>query len=596
VIALQKARTFALAVSLALVVACGQTSNHGDQPPAGGSGGALASGGSGGRALAGGGVAPHAGSVAAGEAGNLAGSGGFASGAGGGDSTRPDPCAAPEQPETPLRRLTHTQFDNTVRQVLGVETHPGDVFPAEEYPPGLGSTNSFLIESYHRFAHDFAFQATSNDESLREVLGCDLAARGESECLQEFLAGRVARLLRRPLDADDESDFSQVFTRGAELGGGFAGGVRAVLEVALQSPEFLYRVELGEPANASAGDPRAGWGRLTPYEMASRLSYFYWDSAPDDELVQAAASGGLRTREEVTEQARRLLGDDQAKLMARPFYSELFGLSRLERPAGSPISAEMSVLLARETDLFLDYAGFGEPGDFETLLTSPSTWVNEDLASHYGVPGVFGDEFVRVELEPSRRAGILTQGSFLVSHAHESTTNPFSRGLRVVEALLCQDVPVEPALPVTVPEPPPPDATTRQRWEIATSQPECAECHRLVNQIGFAFEHYDQWGVWRDTENGLAIDTTGELAVEDAVGRFDGVAELARLIAGSEVAKRCFSEKWLAHAYARPLSAADACSLSQLEPAFAGGKIRELLLALSVTDGFLYRPLPATAP
>ena len=582
-------------------MACGQTSNHGDQPPAGGSGGALASGGStGGRALAGGGVAPHAGSEAAGGSGNVAGSGGFASGAGGGDSAMPDPCAAPVESEAPLRRLTHLQFDNTVRRVLGVETHPADVFPAEEYPPGLGSTNSFLIESYHRFAHDFAFQATSDDDSLRDVLGCDVAARGEDECLREFLAGRVARLFRRPLDADDESDFKQVFARGAELGGGFAGGVRAILEVALQSPEFLYRVEFGEPADAGAGDPRADWGRPTPYEMASRLSYFYWDSAPDDELLQVAASGGLRTREEVAEQARRLLGDDQAKPMARRFYFQLFGLSRLERlerTSGSPISAEIAVLLQRETALFLDYAGFGEPGDFETLLTSPSTWVNEGLATHYGVPGVSGDEFVRVELDPSRRAGILTQGSFLVSHARETETDPFSRGLRVGEALLCQDVPVEPLdLPIFVPEPPPPNATTRQRWEIATSPSECAECHRLPNHLGFALEHYDQWGVWRDTENGAAIDTTGELAVEDAVGRFDGVAELARLIAHSDVAKRCFSEKWLAHTYARPLSAADACSLSQLEPAFAAGKIRELLLALSLTDGFRYRPLAANTP
>jgi hypothetical protein len=185
----------------------------------------------------------------------------------GGGSADPDPCSAPVESEVPLRRLTHLQFNNTVRRVLEVETNPADLFSPEEYPPGLGAARPRLLESYHRFAHDFALQATSNGDSLRDVLGCDVAARSEDECLREFLAGPVARLLRRPLDADDESDFNQVFAQGAELAGGFAGGVRAILEVALQSPEFLYRVELGEPADASGGDPRAGWERPTPYEM-----------------------------------------------------------------------------------------------------------------------------------------------------------------------------------------------------------------------------------------------------------------------------------------------------------------------------------------
>jgi hypothetical protein len=503
-----------------------------------------------------------------------------------------DACAAPSLPESPLRHLTQIEFDNTVREVFDVDELPLAVFPLERRDePGLGPIGARHIELYHQFAHDFAIQATSSAEALDETTDCDLASEGEAACKERLFARRIAPLWRRPLDAEERSDLEEVFANGAELGGGFAGGVRAVLEVALQSPEFVYHLEFGEPLDVPADDPRAGWGRPTPYEMASRLSYLYWEAPPDDELVAAAERGGLRSQDEIREQAGRLLAGDAAKRMTRPFYFNLLDIRQRPWPSTGALTEELQGYMFSETTHFVDHATFGEPGDFASLLTDPTTWVNEELATYYGIPGVTGEAFVRVELDSTRRGGILTQGSFLVSHTTPGSSHPFFRGLRIFTQLLCQELPAPPVVVGLLPLENTSDMTTRQKFEIVNTQPECAQCHRETQQLGYALEHFDHLGLWRDTDNGRPVDATGTLAVTDAAGSFNGAVELARLIVSSSDAKRCFASKWLAHAYGRALGSADACSLDQVERAFTQGRIRDLLVAIALSDGFRYRPL-----
>jgi hypothetical protein len=562
----------------------GTTSGQGGGPSAGGPNGGTTPG--------------HGGGVSDGRGGasGLGGASGGGGGSGGGGSggRAAEACTAPLLPESPLRRLTEIEFDNTVREVFDVDEFPLVSFPSElSGAPGLGPINALHIELYHQFAHDFAIQATSSAAALDETTECNLVSEGESACKERLFARRIAPLWRRPLDAEDRSDLDEVFANGAELGGGFAGGVRAVLEVALQSPEFVYHLEFGEPLDVPADDPRAGWGRPTPYEMAARLSYLYWEAPPDDELVEAAERGGLRSQDEIREQAARLVAGEAAKRMTRPFYFNLLGIHQppwLTTGQGA-LTAELQGSMLSETTHFVDHATFGEPGDFASLLTAPTTWVNEELATYYGIPGVTGEEFVRVELDSSRRAGILTQGSFLVSQATPGSSHPFYRGARIFRDLLCQELPAPPSVVVPVVPEATNDMTTRQRFETINTQPECAQCHRETQQLGYALEHFDQFGLWRDTDNGRPVDATGTLVVTDAAGSFDGAVELARLIAASSDAKRCFASKWLAHAYGRALGSADACSRDQVERAFTEGRIRELLVALALSDGFLYRPL-----
>jgi hypothetical protein len=586
-------------VVLAATVGCGGSSTSDGPSPGENSAGAKTGGttlGQGGGRSAGGasgGTAPGQGGGMSAARGGASGLEGGSGGAGSGGRAA-DACAAPLLPESPLRRLTQIEFDNTVREVFDVDQLPLVLFPPEPRDePGLGRIGARHIELYHQFAHDFAIQATSSAEALDETTDCDLMTEGEAACKERLFARRIAPLWRRPLDAEERSDLDEVFAKGAELAGGFAGGVRAVLEVALQSPEFVYHLEFGEPLDVPADDPRAGWGRPTAYEMASRLSYLYWEAPPDDELVQAAERGGLRSRDEIREQAARLLADEAAKRMTRPFYFNLLGIPHQpwQATGEGALTAEIQGAMLSETAHFVDHATFGDPGDFASLLTDPTTWVNEELATYYGIPGVTGEAFVRVELDSTRRGGILTQGSFLVSHTTPGSSHPFFRGLRIFAQLLCQELPAPPVVVDLLPLENTSDMTTRQRFETVNTQPECAQCHRETQQLGYALEHFDHLGLWRDTDNGRPVDATGTLVVTDAAGSFNGAVELAGLIAASRDAKRCFASKWLTHAYGRALGSADACSRDQVERAFTEGRIRELLVAIALSDGFLYRPL-----
>jgi hypothetical protein len=329
--------------------------------------------------------------------------------------------------------------------------------------------------------------------------------------------------------------------------------------------------------------------------MASRLSYLFWGSAPDAELFDAASRDALRTPVEIEAQARRLLADDRARPAVGNFYLRLLGLVGREFPAvGSAehpsFTAEIASLLTTETEAFTADVTLGGDGDFTTLLTAPYTFVNEPLAAHYGIEGISGSEFQRAEVDASRRGGLFTQASFLAANALGPYTNPSRRGHTVATAFLCLMMPEEPDGVERPPEPPPAGLTTRQRFETHAESAACAGCHVEIDPLGFAFEHFDAAGLWRDTEGGLTIDTSGELLATDAAGPFDGALELSRRIAESDDAKRCFVEKWFAHAHGRAATSEDACSLQTLERAFKseGWNLRELLVALTQNDAFSY--------
>jgi hypothetical protein len=505
-------------------------------------------------------------------------------------------CPSPTAPPAPLRRLTRFAYNNTVRDLLGDGSRPADSLPVDywDYQPNDAEVQmapSMLADGYHRLAHQAAAGVTRDAASAIAFAGCDPATTGESACVDRFIRSFVPRFFRRAFEPDDATELGAVFTSGRQLGGDFASGVRAVVEVALQSPEFLYRVELGEPA-----DPQMPQlGRPTPYEMATRLSYLLWGSAPDAMLLEAAAAGKLRTKEEIAAQARRLLADARAREVVRYFYFQLMRLlggTLADRP-GSTVTLEIAPLLLEETRRFVDEVTWQGAGDFRALLTAPITFLNGPLARFYGVPGIEGDEFRRVDVNPSQRGGLLTQGSVLVTTSPGARTSPTRRGLLVVQQLLCAEIPPPPPeISIVPPNPTDPTATTRQLYQAIGAEPACAGCHQLFDPIGFAFEHYDGDGRWRDRENGQPIDATGELRSTDARGTFDGAIELGARLGRSQDAQTCFVRKWLTFATGRTVTDADACSRQLLVDAFTrtNGNVRELLVALTQTDAFLYRP------
>jgi len=523
--------------------------------------------------------------------------GGMPGGAGGGavdgglDAT-PTACPTATAAAAPLRALTRFEYNNSVRDLFMDTSRPADALPSDSETNVVDemSRPPQLVEGYHTLAHDFAVARTKDAASVVALLGCDPATAGEDSCRQKLIGELVPRIFRRGPLPDDAAEFAEVFAAGAKLGAGFAGGVRAVLEVALQSPEFLYRVEFGEPTATPAV------ARPTGYEQATRLSYLLWGSTPDAALLAAAAAGQLSTREQIAAQARRLLADPRAHDVVRYFTFQLLRLhdvdyTKLVGPNAN-FTEDLGRLMLEETRLFIDEVTWQGAGDFRALLTSPVSFLNGPLAAFYGVPGVSGDAFMKVSLDPTRRGGVLTQPSWLASTSSGNTTNPTQRGLTVL-GLLCRPLPPPSPTVIALPDSPPGVATTRERLTMVTADATCAACHRLSDSVGFAFEHYDAVGRWRDTDNGRPVDASGELVDGDVAGPVNGAVDVGTMLARSQDARSCYVGNWMAFAYGRREVAADACSRQSLMETFTrtDGSIPELLVALTQTEAFLTRPL-----
>ncbi len=508
-------------------------------------------------------------------------------------------CEAPPVPRAPLRRITRVEYHNTIQHLLGIESSAVDVLPGEEAGSGFGNdadalnASRLLIDGYLAVARDIGQKATADAAALLRVTGCDPAS-GETECKQSFLGSFLTRVFRRPPDDAELSSYGAMFDQGQTLGGDFASGVRAVIERSLQAPQFLYRIEVGAPV-----DPTRGLGRPTGYEMATRLSYLLWSSAPDASLLDAAASGMLDTPEGVHEQARRMLDDDKAKVGLRNFHTQLFGtggLDYLERDAEyyPTFKRGMGKLFREETEHFLDYVIFEGGGDLATVFTAPYTFVNGPLAELYGIPGVTGDGFVKVDLDTTRRKGLFTQASILTLTTPGSRTDPVVRGKWLYTKTLCGVVP-DPPPDVPLLSEPEPGQPVRERLAQHQSDPGCRGCHTLMDPLGLPFEHFDGIGLWRDTDNGAEIDASGAIPVGDIAGPFDGAIEFAEKVAGSQDVRECYVGRYMTYAYGRAIAADDACSRAEAEAAFeqAQGNIKALALAITQTDGFLLRAIVA---
>jgi len=234
-------------------------------------------------------------------------------------------------------------------------------------------------------------------------------------------------------------------------------------------------------------------------------------------------------------------------------------------------------------------------GDFTTMMSAPFSFLNGPLAKFYGVPGITGDAFQRVALDSTRRAGVLTQASLLTITTPGSHNNPVVRGKFIYTKLLCGEVP-DPPVGLMVKEPAAdPTRTTRERFIAHRTNATCAGCHVKLDSIGFGLDHYNGVGLWQDLDNGKPVDDSGNIPDGDAAGDFKGGVELAGKIAKSQDAQQCYVGQWLEFAYGRFRLADDACSNQSLVTAFkeSKGNVKALLLALTQTDAFLYRPITA---
>jgi hypothetical protein len=509
-----------------------------------------------------------------------------------------DPTCVERSPgESPIRRLSNAEYRNTIADLLEDEPLAERVsarFVSETESLGFRNSAKFLqintvtAQHYMDAAEEIAKQVRAQPAA---ILPCTPAAAAEeAACAEQFIGDFGRKLYRRPLIDAELASYRAIYDS-ARAERDFATGVEWVAFAMLQSPHFLNRVELSD-------EPGSGelYARPSSYAMASRLSYLLWQSMPDQALFDAAEQDALSTDAEVAAQARRMLADPKAKRVYQFFaqWLDVDELPAMERDGEvyPDYDAALPGLLAEETRAFVDHVLWDGAGDLGTLLTAPYTFANAQLAEHYGLDGVSGDGFVQIDTPG--RAGLLTLGGVVSVHDKPTRSSIVLRGLRVRTELLCQVVGAPPAdIVVDLPEIAP-GMPQSSRLEMHRAEPLCAGCHNLMDPLGVPFESFDALGRLRsEDEQGNAVETAGAIShtrtsnapVADAI-------ELSARLAESDEVRACFATQAFRFFYGREEGDDDRCSIEQLVSAFerSNYSIQELLVALTQTDAFLYRP------
>lgn len=480
----------------------------------------------------------------------------------------------------PVRRLTRSEYTNTLKDLLGSLPLNSDSLVADGSAGIFRSNVSVPVtpsvaNEYRDLAEKVAGEAA---KQLGAVTGCKSAS---DECAKSFISDFGQRAFRRPLSEDERLRYVGLYTSlRDEEKQSYEASLQTVIAAFLQSPYFLNRIER-----------QGAEGKLTSWDMASRLSYFLWGSMPDTALFDAAASNELLTDEGIQAQTDRLLRDPRAQPMVRSFYAQWLELEKLDRVTRSSerfpeMSHDLLVDMRTEVEKFSESLHAREGGSLTDLLTQPFGYVTPRLAAIYGLKNAKDGE---VDLNREERAGILTSAAFLTLNAHFEDTSPVHRGKFVRERLLCQLMPSPPGDVQVVLPPPDPNLSTRERYQKHLDDPYCRGCHILMNPIGLAFEGYDPVGRHRTKENGLTIDTSGELgSTADIDGAFKDPIELANRLATSQEVAGCMAKHWFTFAMGRPVEDEDECTLQAVTQAFVSARLdlRSLIYSIVTSDGF----------
>ena len=398
------------------------------------------------------------------------------------------------------------------------------------------------------------FNATTpeDNESRRRIFICrPTASTDERACARQILTRLARRGFRRPVGATDVEALMPFYEEGRRVGS-FDAGIQAALERLLISPQFLFRIERG-PDGAT---PNTVF-RVSDVELASRLSFFLWNSLPDEELLTVAEGGRLSEPAVLAAETRRMLTDPRAALMAADFAGQWLGTRRVRElqpdPGLFPMDANLKEALAREIELFFE-SQLRDDRSVLDLLRANETYLNERLAMHYGIPNVYGSHLRRVTLTDERRFGILGKGSVMIVTSHANRTSPVVRGKWIMDNLVGNPPPPPPP---NIPPLPDNDAeqptTVRERLELHRRNPVCASCHSLMDPFGFALENFDVTGQWRDVDNGKPVDASG---VTLDGSKMDGVVELRQaLLNDSTQFATVFTERLLTYALGRGVDA-----------------------------------------
>jgi hypothetical protein len=448
-----------------------------------------------------------------------------------------------------VRRLQRTEYVNTIRDLAGVRFQPAPDFPADDtaWHPcrDLPSLPRPLKKAYLAAAEKVLAQATP----------CSPVPESQAEHARALLAAFARRAYRRALDPDEVAGLGAVFDQAVRAGSSVDEGIKAAFKVILTSPHFLYRIDMPYDADG----PRTGAARGR-FALASRLSFFLWQSMPDEELLDLAERGVLR--QDLDGQCQRMLRDSRARHFAAAFADSWLELRNLRAVPG--LEPALVPAMRRETEQFVDCVIREDRSALE-LLDADYTFLNERLARHYGIAGVRGEEMRRVSVAGTPRGGLLTQASILMLSSPTGQTSPVRRGKWVLDHLLGTPPPAPPkglleAFSKTRRAFAP--GTARQLLEQHRANPSCAHCHAKLDGFGFALENFDIAGRWRTQDNHRPIDASATLP--DGVS-FKGPRGLKAYLQGKkELFIRCLSGELLRHALGRPLRASDRAALARI--------------------------------
>lgn len=527
--------------------------------------------------------------------------------------------------EAPLRRLTTEQYNNTLQSLIPAVELP--VFQFSEVKitgfydnnTSINTASSITVENYQQAA----FVITNLMDEQYYFPEC-----GNDACMQGFLLEQAELLWRRSLVEEEEMDFKNLLTEWREeLDRPLV--MRMGMQYLLQSPSFLYLTEIGNATEDFTADVL-----LRDEEIANRLSYFLWNTAPDAELREAAKNKTLHTREQIAEQAWRMLADAKSNQGMLQFFAQWLQLEQIgsatidfdniyiiDDDDPERISAflhqQLQPEMRQELEIFVLYHLFEGEGTLSSLLQSQETFVSTNLAALYGVeippdtPSFswktkksalsssleldslyFQSSYVPVVLPATERSGLLTSIGLLHKKTKPAHPSPVQRGVFVMEQFLCLS-----------PNPPPEDVppleevegqepqTNRERYEQHTTNPSCYSCHKMMDGIGFSFENYDPMGRYRTTENGIPIDSSGELQGADVAGPLENALHLSEKLSQSQTVHDCMTQHWFEYAMARKeWSEDDYELLKYLKKGFwaSNGSILELVVNIVTSPSFRY--------
>ena len=491
----------------------------------------------------------------------------------------PDSDAMPRDPGRAFpHRLSRREYNNTVRDLLGVDSRPADQFPPDGGGGGGFDNNSATLFIPPVLVEKYLSAAT-------ELLAASKVATAPGDA-RKCLADFATRAFRRPVETAEVDALLRLFAEAEKRGDSFDDAIRFALRAVLVSPHFLFRIEVPRDAGAQP---------VNDYELASRLSYFLWSSMPDDELFRAASENKLHEPAVLEAQTQRMLHDPKSRAFAENFAGQWLRVHELQTSAQPDANkfpeytaAVRDAMAAEPVEFF--HALLRENGSILNLLDADYTYVNETLAKHYGLD-VKGDAFQRVALTDRNRGGVVTMGAVLTITSYPRRTSPVLRGKWILEEIL--DAPAPPPPPVVKSLPSSDKVrdglTLRQQLERHRKDDNCAGCHKRLDPLGFGLENFDAIGRWRTEIAGLPVDAGGEMVTGE---KFTGPVELKKiLLAHKDDFARNVSAKMFAYALNRGLESYDVPIVRRAAKKLAASdyRIESLVLEIVRSYPFQYR-------